>query len=354
MTNIYTFSEVAEFRKSFFALIEASENIVITAHFSPDDDSIASVLSTYTILKNIFPQKKIQIVYTGERVGRYSHFHNFEYIQFVDDVASHIEGVDTIILLDCSKYSRASYLPEILSHIKNKLCIDHHASPPEEFDLGLVDATFSSNAELLYNTLEGEKYLTKELAELFLLGILGDTGNLTHIDTHQTEVFSIVKTLVEVGNIRIDSFLSRYRGIPQRIIPLLQEYVKNTTFLEIEGWPLFQYSFVERSFAQQYGFSDEDMSAGSHIYMGQYLPRIEDRSWGFVFSPRSDGGVRMSSRSLAGSVNVRLFHEQIGVGGGHDRASGANFKQEGDSPMEVADCLEIVLQFMKNNKPVLS
>lgn len=347
-------NSIDTFRESFFSAIEKASSIVITAHMSPDDDSIASVLSMYTVLTKKYSDKKIQIIYTGQVVERYSIFHNFEKIQFVDDIGKYLFDVDTLIILDCNNYTRSSLLPDALMAVPTRICIDHHGSVPSEFSLALIEPNYSSNAELVYKAIEGEEYLTKELAEVFLLGILGDTGNLTHIDGHQTEVFSIVKKLVEVGNIRIDSFLSRYRTIPKHIMPLLQEFVRNTKYVDISGWPTMQYSFVDRAFSEAGSYSDEDMSAASHIYMGQYLPRIEKQEWGVVFSPRSDGGVRMSSRSMSGSVNVRIFSESLGNGGGHDRASGANFKSENSEAIEVATCIETVLEFMKNNKPVLS
>lgn len=351
---VHTIETVDAFREAFFVAIEQAQSIAITAHMSADDDSIASVLSMYTVLSKKFPGKKIQVIYTGTSIDRYSVFFNFDKIHFVDDIANHLEGVDTLVLLDASKYHRASNMPEILEQVSSRICIDHHGSPPGDFSLALIEPNYSSNSELIYKILEAENYLDKDLAELFLLGILGDTGNLTFIDGHQTEVFSIVKKLVEVGNIRIDSFLSKYRKIPKHIMPLLQAFVKNTQYIEISGWPSLQYSFVERSFMDENHFSDEDMSAASHIYMGQYLPRIENQPWGVVFSPRNDGGVRMSARSMSGSVNVRIFCESLGLGGGHDRASGANFKSEGGAPVEVPSCIEKVFDFMKNNKPVLS
>ncbi len=352
--EVYTAQSINIFREKFFSLIQASNNIVITAHISPDDDSIASVLSMYSILTQKYPEKKIQMIYTGQSVDRYSIFYNFEKIQFVDDIASYLKDIDLLVFLDCNNIKRSSRFPEKFSDIKNLICIDHHSSLPDEFSLALIDSSYSSNSELIYDTLEAENYLDKNLSEIFLLGILGDTGNLTHINKGQSKVFSIVKKLVEVGDIRIDSFLSKFKFIPKKIIPLLQEYVKNTNFLEIENWPSLQYSFVDRKFIYEYGFSDEDMSAASHIYLSQYLPRIQNQSWGFVFSPRSDGGVRMSSRSNADSVNVRIFHEKMGIGGGHDRASGANFIKEDGDIMSIDECLNFVLEFMKNNKPVLS
>ena len=79
------------FRKSFFELIDVSSSIIITSHISPDDDSIASVLSMYDVVTKYKSDVQVRIVYTAEKsnevVGRYGTFQNFEQIEFVDDVA---------------------------------------------------------------------------------------------------------------------------------------------------------------------------------------------------------------------------------------------------------------------------
>jgi nanoRNase/pAp phosphatase (c-di-AMP/oligoRNAs hydrolase) len=96
--------------------------------------------------------------------------------------------------------------------------------------------------------------------------------------------------------------------------------------------------------------TDEDMSAASHIYMSQYLTRIEGYGWGMVLTPRADGSCRISMRSLPGSVNVRDLQERLGAGSGHDRAAGGAFKDVS----EPSECIARVLEFMKANKPVLN
>ena len=351
---IYTLDTLDQFRKGFFDILDTTQNIVITAHYSPDDDSIGSVLSLYTILVAKYENKNIRIVYTGTPVDRYKIFKNFDKIEFVPDVADFLQDTETLICCDASQYQRFTMYPEKLKEIKNTLTFDHHASVPDEFTHALVVPEYSSNSELIYKALDGYYTLDKDLAELFLLGILGDTGNLAYIDPKQSQVFDVVKHLIEVGEIKIDAFRARYGGIPKNIISLLQEYAKNTTFVDIPEWPSVQYSFVSREFFEKNFFSDEDVSAASHIYLGQYLPRVQGQSWGFVFSPRTDGGVRMSLRSLPGSVNVRLLSEALGLGSGHNRASGANFKSIDGTPIQVEDCIEKVLDYMKNNKPVLS
>lgn len=341
--------DYSAFRTAFFAQCEGANTIAITAHYSPDDDSIASVLSVYTILTTTYPGKSVRIVYTGKAVERYNIFHNFEKVEFVDDVANHLAGTDLLIILDVNRLARISNASEkiIALGIPAMIAIDHHSSPPDEFTLALIEPGLSSNAELVYRALGVETMLTKELAELFLLGILGDTGNFAYVNPSQSGVFVIAKGLIEMVGMPIDAFRARYGGIPKHIVPLLQLLVQNMAYSSITGWPDAQYSFIDRATMEADGYTDEDMSAASHIYMGQYLPRIQGHGWGLVATPREDGSARISGRSLKGSVNVRELFERMGIGGGHDRASGAAMPAMDGKPALLA-----ILEWMKHNQPL--
>ncbi len=342
----------ADFRKDFFDMVERSDHVVVTAHVSPDDDSIGSVLSVYTILTRKYPGKDIRIAYTGPRVERYHSFPDYEKIEFVDDIANAVSDTDLLIVLDVNQFARISKNPDGLSHIANTIVIDHHASAPGQFTLSLIQPALSSNCELIYHALDAGGMLDKQLAEYFLMGIISDTGNFAYVSPNQTSVFPVAKRLIETVGVSIDSFRSRFSGIPKRIIPLLQELVKNTTYQSMPNWPDFQYSYIDRSVLEGGAYNDEDMSAASHIYIGQYLPRVEGYGWGFVLTPRTDGGVRMSGRSLGTSVNVRDFHERLGIGGGHDRASGGNFPKE-TVDREPKQCIVEVLDWMEHNTPLI-
>ncbi len=337
--------KIEEFKKSFFEILNDSEKVVITSHMSPDDDSIGSVLLMESILLDKYPSKNINIVYTGEKVERYSVFKSFENIKWVADISEDLEGVDTLITLDASNWRRFSKTPESLPGIPKKIGIDHHASEPDEYTLLYKDESACANTELMYKIFfQGSDY-TKEIAEYILLGINGDTGGFAYIEPAKASVYTLIKDLVQKVGMSVDLFRSRYMGIPHKIIPLLQELVKNTQYQTIEDWPPVQYTFIKET----KDYSDEDMSAASHIYMSQYLPKVQGYSWGFVITPRKDATCRMSGRSLSGSVDTRAFHENLGIGSGHIRASGGYFKE---TDPEV--CIEKVLDFMKNNKPVLS
>jgi len=335
---------ITTFREKFYALIEASSRVVITAHLSPDDDSLGSVMALHEILKTTYPAKDITILYGAQSSVRHHSFTNYKYIQFVPDIAEHLENVDMLVVLDVNNYNRISKKPELLEQVPTRVVIDHHASTSDSFTLSLIDKTYSSNSELVYQIFADTTTLTKSLAESILLGVLGDTGGLAYVKPGSTQTFDLIKLLVETVDMSISAFRAPYGGIPKEIIPLLQELVKNTQYTTVKGWPAMQHSYI----ASLQNYSDEDMSAASHIYMGQYLPRIEGYSWGVVSTPRSDGGVRVSGRSLTGSVNVRDFFERMQIGGGHDRASGAHMDK---TTPETA--IYKLVDWMKENNPLL-
>lgn len=341
--------DLATFRIQALELVQGSSHIVISAHAGPDDDSIGSVLSVYTILHGMFPEKDIRIIYTGDPVTRYKCFKAFEKIEWVEDIADHLNDTDLFIMLDVNRFARVSKKAQEMPETIKTICIDHHSnSVHDSFTLELIDSTYTSNSELIYHAFNIEETLTPELAEYILLGVLGDTGNFRYIGPKQTEVFDVAKKLIEVSGVAISEFRSRYGGIPKEIIPLLQDLVKNTTYKEITGWPALQYSYISREVAEQGNYTDEDISAASHIYISQYLTQVVGYNWGFVITPRSNGACRISARSLPGSVNVRDMHERMGVGAGHDRAAGGEFKESNPE-----QCVETVFTWMSENTPVL-
>ncbi len=340
--------DFSSFQKDFFAHIDRGQSIVITSHFSPDDDSIGSVLFVYTFLKERFPEKNIRIIYTGAVPDRYRVFPRFEQIEWVSDVGEHLQGVDVLVTVDASSFKRFSHLPEMLASVPVRIGFDHHASEADEYTLLLHRKEYSSNTELLVRALCGDEILSRDLAEYALLGILGDTGNFAHISPAHSDVLILAKKLIETVGMSIDQFRSRYGGIPLRIIPLIQALVANTRYVTVSGWPPMQYSFIDRKTKEEGSYTDEDMSAASHIYMGQYLTRVEGYGWGIVVTPRDGDGCRQSGRSLPGSVNVRDFHEKLGIGSGHDRASGGYVKEP-----EPSVWLGQMLLWMENNKPMI-
>lgn len=340
-----------EFKEKFWALVSESNNILITSHISPDDDSISSVLSVYEIISQRFPDKKVRIAYSNAPVTRYSSFHNFKKIEFMKDIAEILDGMDLVIVLDLNGFHRFTKMPEKFEG-KKTICIDHHDSQANSHTLELINPKSPATAEVIYRIFENDFTLTKELAEVLFLGILGDTGNFTYLKPYQSDTLTIAKKLIEVGDIYIDTFKSRYMTLSQRELALIQVLLQNTKYGTVTGWPAHQYAFIDRETIEQGNFTDNEISAASSMYMAFYLRTITGYSWGFVVTPRKDGTCRVSLRSLPGSVNVCDMAVRMDIGGGHIRASGATIKMT-DGPIDSKESIAKIEAWMGGNAPVL-
>ncbi len=346
--------QISEFRSLFFALSDTAHSIVITSHFGPDDDSIASVLSLYFILNEKYPDAKIRIAYTGDGDDRWSYFENFSRIEFVTDIADILDGVDLLIGLDADIYSRFSKMPEkLLSASCKKIAIDHHGNPPDSFDLLFVDSSISSNAEIIYTLFFSDRAaIPPRIAETLLLGILGDTGNFRFINPKQVSAFSVVSRLVEEGSIDIAFMESKYSAYREAVFVAMQELMKNTSFVTVPGWPRFLYSYISRDYLEKSSLPDVDISAAKNIFIATYGTRLTGIGWAIVAVPNSSGEVSVSMRSLKDSINVRLLAQGMGIGGGHDRAAGARFKPAASQPADSLPSIEKMMVWLKEHDPI--
>jgi bifunctional oligoribonuclease and PAP phosphatase NrnA len=317
-----------EAKKEFWQMITDAPSVLITSHYMPDDDSIGSVLGLYHSVLQKYPDKKVRIMYTGGADSRYSIFPGFEKIEHVEDASEMANDAGLLIILDTSRFDRVSRIEGWKASVPT-VCIDHHKTPPSEFNLSIIDTSVPCCAELVYE-LCSDIELTKTTAELFLLGILGDTGNFAYMRPDQLKTMDIARRLIEAGNISIQEFQARYRGISARIFAIIQEFIKNMRNDEVAGYKPFSYSFITESFVAEHSFTDLELTNGKSIFVSQYIRSIQGHPWGFTVMPNEKGGVRLSCRSLPQGENVRLILEGMQIGGGHDLAAGGTMHDESD------------------------
>ena len=341
-----------EFSSEFYRLVSESNSILIRPHRDADDDAIASSLAIYFIIKQKHPDKNIEILVTPEISNRLAYFENFEKIRVVDDIASSLAKFDLAIFLDGNFYERFTNDPEALRNFTGKsICIDHHNSAPTEFTLSLIEPKASSTAEIIYFALlEKEPSVHEALAEILLMGLIADTGRFQYVSQQQSRSFIMAKRLVEEGNIDIDVFLSEYSGFSSRIFEVVKEFMKNSRVLEVDDWPPFLASFITRDFVKSKDFTAVEVSEGKDEFT-IYLKSLSDAPWGLTLYPVDDGGVKASFRSRPDGVNVRVIVEALGIGSGHDLASGSKFEAKAGQVLDTQACLDKILEWLKNNKP---
>jgi len=355
------FYNLKEFRTEFNSFVKThTQRIVITSHVSPDDDAIASVLATFYYINNYLEisEDRIKIIISGPKEPRWSYFKNFEKIEFVEDIYKSLVADDLIIVLDTKELDRITNFPEKIQGLRLKsICIDHHKSDLKEGTtyykiLSYPEITYTSNAEALYWLFfhSFRTKLSKEICEILLLGIYGDTGSFTYITGKGgTSSFIAAKNLIEAGNIEVESLKSEYSKLKLGSLKVLGILLKNLAEQKIEGWPPFVVSFIEKTESNK--FTDEEYSNGVGIFK-RYLNTIEDLDWGFYLRyNRQEKAWGISFRAKKGSVNVREIAEHFG-GGGHDQAAGG--KLEAIKSKKSDFYVEQILEYLKNNKPTLT
>lgn len=343
-----------KFLEFFFKYTKDAKRILITGHMSPDDDAIGSTLALKHLLSKLYPTKKIDIAFSGYPSDRFACFEGYNLIQFNQDITLDIKNYQLLICLDGGQYSRFTLKPELLKSFNfPKICIDHHGTETDIFSLAVQVTNSTSTSELIYKMASKKIGLDMQLCETVLLGLLGDTGTFNYIKPDQYHIFDIVKKILTFSQINIQEFKSRYMMINPESFEVIRELMKNSQFLTIKGWPDFQISFLTRDYISETKYSDSQISEGSDIFVGQYLRLIKGHNWGFVIRPHSDGSCRLSLRSLPGSVNVRDLVEKMGIGGGHDRASGGKLQFTDEPILDPIKALKIMTDWMQKNKPVL-
>lgn len=350
-----TKKEYKDFGKKFAALAKRNARIIIACHKSPDDDAIGSLLSMYDFLKEKYPDKYISMVISGQPRNRWEYFAGSNEINFVHDLAERLSEADLLILLDGSEYSRFTEAPEKVANFEGEIiCLDHHGSPPDKFALSLIDTGATSVCEMIYKIFyDSRPTIKKEVAETMLLGILGDTGRFEYINAENSGVFLTAERLVREGDISIQKMRAEYSSYEEKDLEVLREYMNSIKIVkDIGNWPPLAVISISRKALEGKNYTDAEGSNGKNIVTGLFATRIKESPWGIIFQPVTDGGVKFSFRSRPGGPNVRVIAEALGVGGGHDHASGGKFKKD-EVTMEASDALKILTDWMRENKAVI-
>lgn len=338
-----------EFKTQFISHVSNSKTILVTSHLQPDDDSIASVLVLYHFLKRNYPEKIIEIRYTAEVIERWKYFEHYQEIQFVDDIGmTDLEDFDLIIVVDTSKYGRVSRTPEVVKASRStKICIDHHASPADDFDLSYIQhapATTYLLYELFFSDL---KKITSRLAELLILGIWGDTGGLRYVEASELQLYSLMGELVKTTGKTINEIESKYQPYSEPVFIILQEMLRTQTVQAKPGWGGFVTAYLSRDFVVKNKLKESQVHEAYKIYSGLFLTTIASAGWGALLYPNDNGSVGISLRSRPEGTNVRKILEGLKIGGGHDLAAGGTFRSEDEKELMTEECLARFIKWLE-------
>lgn len=340
-----------EFRKQFELLCKNASEIVVCSHQSPDDDSISTVLTMYRHLKDTYVEKRVRILYEGKSNARWAYFEGFEQINFVENLKEMLNGVDLIIIMDVAQLQRVMKdvrsSRDITGFGGKIVCIDHHKNEPQEFDLTYIDDTAVATAQILFELFyEETPIIPKRICETLMLGILGDSGSFTYVQPNQSKIFDVAKKLVSDGEISIQSLKAKYMRYDLVVLKIQQILSQHLNEQEIGGWGRFLVTYLDRSELKELCSDDDAISAACHIFIDTYGKAVRGINWGVVIYPKfGKDEYAISLRSLPEGVNVRKIVQGMGIGGGHDLASGGRFVGK----ISAQECIEELTLWLSMN-----
>lgn len=174
--------------------LKKAESAAIFCHARPDGDALGAGLALYTALRNAGKQ----VIVCCEDLPP-------EKFSFLPSMANVKRGLptktayDTFISVDCADVSRMGVFADAyLKFNGTTVNIDHHISNKEFAKYNYVYECPAS-CELLTEILIAADFeITKEIADLLMLGLITDSGNFTHKDVSE-KTFSVAAKLRACG-----------------------------------------------------------------------------------------------------------------------------------------------------------
>ena len=156
---------------TFFNVLDGAKTIAIGGHVRPDGDCVGSCMGMYLYLKEVFPEKEVDIYLQNIP-------DSLKVLSKMEDIREEIpEGkiYDLFISQDCGDKDRLDFSAPLFDNAKHTFCIDHHISNKGFAEHNYVVPEASSTSELVYQLLDDDK-ISDEVAKALYLGIVHDTG----------------------------------------------------------------------------------------------------------------------------------------------------------------------------------
>lgn len=307
------------------AAFKQAQNIVLTAHKSPDGDAVGSTLGLLGFLEKL--GKNVTAVVPDKFPAFLSWMPNIEKIIQFDkaqkEVQEAIKKADLVVSLDYNVLSRVGKgLQPILENCnKPMIIIDHHREPAQHFVNYIHDIESCSTAQLVFDFLDYTNNFDQidlNMAQAIYTGILTDTGSFrfpsTSARTHQ-----IVGRLMEMGLKPSEVYNNLFDTNSFDRLKLLG-YVLGEKLIHR---PELGLAYVCLTQAEMDKFNYQPGDTEGFV---NYALSIKGVNRACLMKEDKTGFVKMSFRSK-GDVDVNTFARTYFDGGGHLNAAGGAFEQ---------------------------
>lgn len=286
------------------ALLKENQSFVLTAHISPDGDSLGSMLALYEFL--VRQGKQVTVVVDDTIPDVFRMLPCWGVIRTVDELSNLTP--DLLIILDASSIDRIGRVAEIVQ--ATTFNIDHHVSNQGFTDYRLLDSEAAATGELIYRLLdEARAPITREMAMNLYTAIATDCGFFRYANTRPSTM-------------RIGADLLAYGVEPNTIAEALEQVSLDTMRLTARVLQTMAF-FAEGKIALITVTRDMLEHDESTDELINYPRKVEGVEVAVMLKQKDDHLVKISMRSKQADVSRIAVH--FG-GGGHIRAAGCSIE----------------------------
>lgn len=289
-------------------LIEKAHNILVIPHIDPDPDSLASSYALTLAL-----QQKERICLIGlqkkDETNKYLNINSKTYITYSEKADP---PYDLIFALDIGSCNRTGKYLSLLDKGIPTINLDHHIDNEQFADINIVDSSYSSTAELVYEFLKDQNYsFTKEIATALYTGIVFDTGSFRYsLTTKKTHliVSELLEFDIDTNKIYEELFEDMTEGalrLGNKVTSTLEKYCNGKVVL----------TYLRKEFYEECGATESDNSV--LVKIGTSLKGVQ---FSIFINEKAEDLIKVSLRSK-GDFKVNMIAKQFG-GGGHEKAAG--------------------------------
>lgn len=297
-------------------LFNKGENVIITTHKSPDGDAIGSALAMFHHLKGLGVNAKVVV---PDPVPDFlTWLPGIDKVLYASKMTQteldlQFEDVKTVVCLDFNAKNRCGAVSQYLENEQvRKIVFDHHREPEGFHDEGIVDWSFGSTAEILFDYIDKHGTFNKDIAACLYTGILTDTGSFRFSSTTAATHYKAARLIEEgiepstIYSLVHDNYSSsRIRLLGYALYEKLKLYPNyRTAIIALSEEELMKYNYRK----------------GDTEGLVNYPLSVKDIVFS-VFISVKEGETRISLRSK-GSFDVNKVARKHLHGGGHVNAAG--------------------------------
>lgn len=305
---------------SIVDIIKSSSKIIITAHKSPDGDSIGSSLGLYHFIQKL--GKEVVICHPDPAPDYLLWLDSVETILTMTQDNLKIEELfEKADLVFCLDYNATDRVGEGMQSLleksdSKKIMIDHHMNPQDFALITISETSVCSTSQLIVELIEqsGNGILIDEkIGTPLYLGILTDTGSF-RFPSVQPRTHELLAKLLSAGVkhyliheiLNDNNTLSRLR---------LQGYALSEKLEVMENAPVALISLTEEELAK-YNYRKGDTEGFVNIALSIKGMKAA------VFLSEKDELIKISFRSKGQDNPVNTLASEHFNGGGHINAAG--------------------------------